>query len=955
VQTPWLRKIAPEQAIASEFQRDMIGLKSYQAGNAVQSQWQRSPQGDLTRIVHRQPQTQQQRLQANKASTTLLGRNTQETIERLLGITAAHAQATQPAAQPTAQASALQANQPLPQPGALGLPSEAAAFFDERYLWSGQGYLLHSQRHQEQKLQLRSHAYDRAGQLLASVQANGQPVSEQASAVAVSAKADTPTTQVWRYAYDQSQKRILAQEASAQEELSQGTFRTSYDTQGRATGVAAANSSATSYNANGQPEQAGDKRYHWDALGRLTKIEQTGQDNKTPSTLASYTYNHQGLRNSKTIHSKTTSDQNTTHYLYSADKQLLAEVDSNGQIQRQYIYLADILLAVIDTQGQQLKTTDSLSKAEQTSEEIFRPLPQNTPKTDVELQVAQQAVSQELGLWQDSKALIGSYVDWLKAAVGQDAETIAYIHSNHLSAPEAATDKEGQLIWQASYAPFGSTTQIKAIKVSNPKNSSGNSSFTLNIRLPGQYFDAESGLHYNRQRYYDPSQGTYLSPDPLGNPDGPNAYAYVANNPITNVDPDGLILFAFDGTMNDESNQAGLTNVVRFRDMYDRAVNGEARYITGVGTLHRDQRYGDIRPTSGAGGVVPDRGGNYTGPARIDRMMLYMRDASDTFDDNQQMQIDIIGFSRGAAQARDFANRIASSAVVRNGKTYYEYTNQQGNRTCQWVNFRFMGLWDTVLSTNRSDYTYQLGIPAQFQHVSHAVALNEYRSAPAGVNAGTFAAINTNLPFWDNTRPHLPDDNHYGGFPLESIGASSNSVGRTRTEMGFIGAHADIGGGYRDDNSLSRVALAWMVGQAQTAGVRMNVGGFNITSVGASPVIHDQSNAIRVGNPITNPQFRVITGRNAPVVYPIEDRQVTGAVTGNSARTMGFNNSSMTNTDTHQFINYTPRNYQVNDPRRTNDIAEVTALNNRTGTVDMQGYVQWLRNNGYTLAGSNQF
>jgi hypothetical protein len=121
--------------------------------------------------------------------------------------------------------------------------ADTSAFFDERYLWSGQGYLLHSQRHQNTQLggqpnntlQLRSHAYDRAGQLIASVQAAGtleatEQASKSASAIPTSAKAGTKAnaatqaantankaqgTQVWRYAYDQKQQRILAQETTA--------------------------------------------------------------------------------------------------------------------------------------------------------------------------------------------------------------------------------------------------------------------------------------------------------------------------------------------------------------------------------------------------------------------------------------------------------------------------------------------------------------------------------------------------------------------------------------------------------------------------------------------------------------------------------------------------------------------------------------------------------------------
>jgi RHS repeat-associated protein len=1013
VQTSWLRKLAPEQQIAADFQRDMIGLKSYQAGNAVQSQWQRSSQGDLARILHRQPERllkTQQRLQAgksqnnNSSSSILSGHSTQDTIERLLGITSANAQtANAQTAQPTsAQAAPTTSAQGNKQPGALDQPRDPGAFFDERYLWSGQGYLLHSQRHsakdQANTVQLRSHAYDRQGQQIASVQEAGtQEATEQAgkpasilptsakSGVAPSAAAQekSPDSKVWRYAYDSQQKRILAQETDTQEELSQGTLKTSYDNQGRV-------SNSVSYNANGQPEQAGGKRYHWDALGRLAKIEQSNKD------LVQYSYDHRGLRNSKTIKAPSAAAQNTTHYLYSADKQLLAETDQAGNIQRQYIYLADMLLAVIDTDS---KSTSLLSKDEQLAQEIRRATAQKALKTDTQQQEVSQVISQEVSLWQDSQALIGSYVDWLKGAVGSPQESIAFIHSNHLGAPEAATDREGQLIWQASYAPFGSTTQIKAIKVGNPKNSggssptSGNINFTLNIRLPGQYFDAETGLHYNRARYYDPKQGSYLSPDPLGNPDGANAYAYVANNPLIYIDPDGLILFAFDGTGNDLSDQGAISNVVRFRDAYQ---DGARRYVSGVGTVHRDQEFGDI--------TAPflDAGRNTSGPARILRMQQYfeaeIRLAIDRKD--AMMDIDIIGFSRGAAQARDFANLIQkrstttsgsdgkpryTSGVVgvsgQQGEVRYFYRRASADQKtfeCQRINFRFMGLWDTVLSTNDSGRTYQMGIPSTFKYVAHAVALNEHRSQPAGNLASQSA-------YWDGTRRQiggvagLAQFNHYGGFPLESIGAGtlgfvdpdprlrSYEDDNVRIERGFIGAHADIGGGYPGgENQLSFVALSWMTAQAQRAGVKVNDPSSASAIPTNDPIIHDQSNALRIGSPLTDGgQLRIRRpGTNVSDSFAVEDRRVNGAVSGNGARNMGFTDfafrdRSMRFTDTQQqgMISYTPRAMQDRNnsdstwaehgPRQQGEGT------NQTGTVNMSMYMRWLRDNGYCFAGDS--
>ncbi len=62
---------------------------------------------------------------------------------------------------------------------------------------------------------------------------------------------------------------------------------------------------------------------------------------------------------------------------------------------------------------------------------------------------------------------------------------------------------------------------------------------TLNSRFPGQWFQVESGLHYNWHRHYDPTIGRYTQPDPLGFVDGPSVYAYARNAPHEFVDPDG--------------------------------------------------------------------------------------------------------------------------------------------------------------------------------------------------------------------------------------------------------------------------------------------------------------------------------------------------------------------------------------------------------------------------------
>jgi len=115
----------------------------------------------------------------------------------------------------------------------------------------------------------------------------------------------------------------------------------------------------------------------------------------------------------------------------------------------------------------------------------------------------------------------------------QDAEAtvtqgkLYYVHTDHLGTPRAMTDEAGALVWRATYDPFGKATMsVNTVE--------------LNARFPGQYYDQETGLHYNYFRYYDPSTGRYITSDPIGLDGGLNTYAYVANNPIYWVDPFGL-------------------------------------------------------------------------------------------------------------------------------------------------------------------------------------------------------------------------------------------------------------------------------------------------------------------------------------------------------------------------------------------------------------------------------
>ena len=98
---------------------------------------------------------------------------------------------------------------------------------------------------------------------------------------------------------------------------------------------------------------------------------------------------------------------------------------------------------------------------------------------------------------------------------------------DHLGTPQELTNPEGEIVWSAHYRAYGEIARLDIRKIDNP------------LRFQGQYFDAESGLHYNRHRYYNPDIGRYLTPDPVKLAGGINAYQYVPN-PTGWVDPLGL-------------------------------------------------------------------------------------------------------------------------------------------------------------------------------------------------------------------------------------------------------------------------------------------------------------------------------------------------------------------------------------------------------------------------------
>ncbi|MBI6577838.1 RHS domain-containing protein [Pseudomonas viridiflava] len=115
---------------------------------------------------------------------------------------------------------------------------------------------------------------------------------------------------------------------------------------------------------------------------------------------------------------------------------------------------------------------------------------------------------------------------------GEAGNKVYYFHTDQIGTPLEMTDIDGQIVWQATYKAWGS---LEALTVNEVEQ---------NLRFQGQYFDEETGLHYNTFRYYDPEVGRFITQDPIGLSGGSNLYSY-AESPTGWVDPLGWMPWAW--------------------------------------------------------------------------------------------------------------------------------------------------------------------------------------------------------------------------------------------------------------------------------------------------------------------------------------------------------------------------------------------------------------------------
>ncbi len=311
-----------------------------------------------------------------------------------------------------------------------------------------------------------------------------------------------------------------------------GTVSNTFDLNGRLT---AANPGATmerdfTYDANGHLLTVTaantpwvNRTFAYDGLNRLTSA--TG-----PFGTFSYLYDDTGNRLSAVLGSR------NEVYSYFAGTNRLSEID--GTEETLYAY---------DTDGN-TTSMGSLSLAWNREGRLIRVESGSTPVSQYLYNAFGQRVLKSAGglttlyLYDfdgnlisetdGSGAIVTEYLyrERVRLAMADRATGAVYtFHNNELGTPELMTDSTNTVVWEGISKPFGETAVNSGSTVVN------------NFRFQGQYYDAETGLHYNGQRYYDPKTGRYLTPDPIGLAGGVNPYVYVGNDPVNLVDPLGLM------------------------------------------------------------------------------------------------------------------------------------------------------------------------------------------------------------------------------------------------------------------------------------------------------------------------------------------------------------------------------------------------------------------------------
>ncbi len=285
-------------------------------------------------------------------------------------------------------------------------------------------------------------------------------------------------------------------------------------------------------NITGKATEQGSYAYTYDDLYRLANVNKDSQSTETytydpvgnrltSTTASNWTYNgnnelqsYDGTAYTYDANGNTTSKTQggtTTNYVYDIDNRLIEVKDGSNNTIATYTY---------DPFGRRIKKIASPPAGEGQGEGVTYYL-----YSDEGLIGEYGSTGTEIkayGYKPDSTWT----TDPLFMKQGSD---YFFYHNDHLGTPQKMTNISGAVVWSATYDAFGKATV-------DP-----NSTITNNLRFPGQYYDAETGLHYNYQRYYDAGTARFMTEDPIGfGGDDENLYRYVWNDPVNWFDNRGL-------------------------------------------------------------------------------------------------------------------------------------------------------------------------------------------------------------------------------------------------------------------------------------------------------------------------------------------------------------------------------------------------------------------------------
>ncbi|MBF7977938.1 MULTISPECIES: RHS repeat-associated core domain-containing protein [Rahnella] len=272
-------------------------------------------------------------------------------------------------------------------------------------------------------------------------------------------------------------------------------------------------------------------RMAYDQAHRLTRLT-TEEDGQTLMR-ARYIYDPLGRRVGKHVsqinpQSGETQTQNTW-FGWDGDRLVLTE---NRDTQLHTIYHPGSFVPLLRAEHARMEDSHR-TLAEKLEEDAGSPFPGDIHLrfNDIEKEIRRNDVSEAHLQWLDSVGLkTESLAPWIEPLPEAGKLKLHLYHCDHLGTPVALINhKTGKVEWDAISDVWGNAVDIfNPYKLRQP------------IRMQGQHVDEESGLHYNRHRYYDPALGRYITQDPIGLRGGINGYIYAENKPISEFDSIGL-------------------------------------------------------------------------------------------------------------------------------------------------------------------------------------------------------------------------------------------------------------------------------------------------------------------------------------------------------------------------------------------------------------------------------